>query len=71
MADALTANGTDSDARPAYYRAKYVSRVLDLALPTVYEIAREDPERLGAETFGRRCVRFRRRVIDELINGAR
>ena len=58
-------------SRPAaaFYTADEVARILRLARPTVYEIAREEPARLGAETFGRRCVRFRRATIDAIVNG--
>lgn len=48
-------------------RASDVARILNVAKPTLYEWARNDPERYGAVRVGPRCVRFRRVVIDRLI----
>ena len=59
---------TSSEVRPEFYTADEVRIQLKLSLPTVYEIAREDPKRLGAERFGR-AVRFRRLVVDRLVRG--
>jgi excisionase family DNA binding protein len=50
-------------------KAKEVARLTGLALPTVYEIARTNPKRLGAEKFGR-GVRFKRHVIQRIVGGA-
>lgn len=60
--------GRIRDVEPATYTAGQVSVITGLATPTIYEIAREDPARLGAVRFGR-AVRFRRAVIDRLVHG--
>ena len=48
--------------------ADEVARLTGLAKPTVYQIAREDPKRLGAEYFGR-SVRFARPIVERLVRG--
>lgn len=53
---------------PRLLRAAEVARALQIALPTVYEISRETPERIGTVRLGR-CVRFRREAIDRLVHG--
>ena len=63
-----SASPTEPTARPAFYDADEVRTILRLAKPTVYEIARTDPQRLGAVHFGR-AVRFRRSVIDRIAHG--
>jgi excisionase family DNA binding protein len=52
------------------YRVQDVEAILDIARPTIYELARRDPELLGAVRFGR-LVRFRREVVDGLATGKR
>jgi hypothetical protein len=46
--------------------AAEVARATRLAIPTVYELARKDPERWGLVRFGR-AVRFRRERILALV----
>lgn len=59
---------THSEINREAYKARDVGLILDLPLPSVYEIARRDPERLGVIRFGR-SLRFRRAVIEKLIAG--
>lgn len=56
------------DTRPAFYTADEVARILRIARPTVYQIARETPEQLGVRRWGR-SVRFAREAIDRLVAG--
>ena len=48
--------------------AAEVAQLTGLATPTVYQIAREDPKRLGAERFGR-AVRFARPIVERIVRG--
>lgn len=57
-----------SEPEARFYRAPYVSKILDIPLPTLYEMSRRSPERLGAIRLGR-SLRFRRAVIDAIADG--
>jgi excisionase family DNA binding protein len=59
---------TNAPAQP--YIAEEVAEILRVGVPTVYEWSRLNPEAIGAFRVGR-AVRFRRNVIDGLVNGAR
>ena len=65
-------NNDEAKRSPGVSRKVYlvgeVAEITGLAVPTVYEIARENPERLGVVRFGR-SVRFRRDVIDGIVEG--
>jgi len=50
----------------AHYTAREVAQLTRLAVPTVYELARREPDRFGAVRYGR-AVRFRRAAIDRLV----
>ena len=54
-----------TEPEPATYTADDVSVILGIALPSVYERARVEPERLGVIRLGR-SVRFLRSAIDRL-----
>ena len=51
-----------------HYTAREVAELTRLAVPTVYELAKREPDRFGAVRYGR-AVRFRRDAIDRLIGG--
>jgi predicted DNA-binding transcriptional regulator AlpA len=56
-------------AQPSpHYVAREVARLTRLALPTIYELARRDPERFGVVRYGR-AVRFQRARVDALVRG--
>ena len=62
----LTERSSESPTQP--YTASEVASLLRVGVPTVYEWSRERPTEVGAFRVGR-AVRFRRRVIDELVTG--
>jgi excisionase family DNA binding protein len=53
-------------ARP--YTAEEVAGILRVGVPTVYEWSRATPDLIGAFRVGR-AVRFRKHVVDELVDG--
>jgi excisionase family DNA binding protein len=57
------------DTEPKFYTAGEVAQILRIAQPTVYEISRKKPARLGAVRWGR-SVRFSRAVIDRIAQDA-
>ncbi len=58
----------DVQAQRELLRARFVSTVLELPLPTLYELSRKDPTRFGVVRLGR-SVRFRRVAIDKIVAG--
>lgn len=62
-------NTASAEPLPALISARAVSRITGEPLSTIYKIARENPELLGAVRLGARKVRFRRAAIDRLIDG--
>ena len=57
---------TTTHTMAAFYVAAEVGEKLRLSTPTVYEMARRNPDRLGAVYFGR-AVRFRRPSVQRLL----
>lgn len=63
-----TDDGSERRVDRRLYVVGEVAKKLNLATPTVYEIARKNPELLGAVRFGR-SVRFRSAVIERIVDG--
>ena len=49
-------------------KAPPTASVLNVPVPTLYELARKDPARFGVVRLGR-SVRFRRGAIDRIVRG--
>ena len=66
MAVARIVNEPQTDTK--LMRAPSTAAALNMALPTLYELARKDPSRFGVVRLGR-SVRFRRAAIDRIVQG--
>ena len=62
------AEASDLSVCRKFYSAREVSTILAIPLPSLYQLARNDPSRLGAIKLGR-TLRFRQSVIERLVNG--
>jgi excisionase family DNA binding protein len=63
-----TTDAKQSTGPKPLLKAEEVAELTRLALPTIYEQARENPERLGVVRIGR-AVRFKPDAIDRLVGG--
>jgi len=59
---------TGTSPEPGLATVEWASHRLNIPRPTLYELARREPDRFGVLRFGRKIM-FRRARIEALIDG--